>query len=56
MGTLFLFVYIYVISCEFLSSRVVEMISTLVRRLSPTPSGAALMSVAVNILAKMLKW
>ncbi|XP_061993584.1 uncharacterized protein LOC133711487 [Rosa rugosa] len=35
---------------------VVEMISTLVRRLSPTPSGAALMSVALNILAKMLKW
>ncbi|XP_062019836.1 uncharacterized protein LOC133736387 isoform X1 [Rosa rugosa] len=34
---------------------VVEMISTLVRRLSPTPSGAALMSVAINILAKMLK-
>nr|XP_011457925.1 PREDICTED: uncharacterized protein LOC101300415 [Fragaria vesca subsp. vesca] len=34
---------------------VVEMISTLVRRLSPTPSGAALMSVAINTLAKMLK-
>ncbi|OMO74438.1 hypothetical protein CCACVL1_16704, partial [Corchorus capsularis] len=34
---------------------VVEIISIIVRNLSPNPSGAALMSMALGILAKMLK-
>ncbi|TQE02447.1 hypothetical protein C1H46_011972 [Malus baccata] len=36
--------------------RLVEIICTLVRKLSPTSGGAALMSVGINILAKMLRW
>ncbi|XP_070662724.1 uncharacterized protein [Malus domestica] len=35
--------------------RLVEVICTLVRKLSPTSDGAALMSVGINILAKMLR-
>ncbi|KAM1031237.1 hypothetical protein ACFX2C_035051 [Malus domestica] len=35
--------------------RLVEIICTLVRKLSPTLGGAALMSVGINILAKMLR-
>ncbi|CAN6544612.1 unnamed protein product [Malus baccata var. baccata] len=35
--------------------RLVEIICTLVRKLSPTSGGAALMSVGINILAKMLR-
>lgn len=36
--------------------RVVDIICTLVRNVSPNSSCAATMAMGVNILAKMLKW
>lgn len=46
-------------SCEiiFLTAfRVVELIASLVRKLGPYASNAAMTSMGINILAKILKW
>lgn len=45
-----------IVCCLYVHCRVVETICTLVRNLPPNSSSAALMSMCVKILGKLLKW
>lgn len=52
----FYFISDLTLSGSFFSIDVVEIVCAMVKSLPPSVSGAAMMSMGVNILSKMLKW